>query len=405
MPGSLRARSSNLLLLETAAARAPAALHIELFTRMAEIPLFQPDAAPDALAPAAVIALRAAIASADAVLFSVPEYAHGLPGALKNALDWLVSGTELTGKPVALLNTSARSVYAQSSLREVLLTLGARFLDGACATIPVPAGAGDPRQLAADPALAAPLTAALQRLIEALRDPRATARQPIGPALLRWQPRPYPERRSFHGRYCRIEPLDPTAHGDELYATLCDPAHSALFTYLLTELPATREEWQQRLARYASSRDPLYFTLFNEQDRVAGIASYLRIVPEHGVIEVGHIHLSPSLQQTRAATEFQYLLMRHAFEDLGYRRYEWKCDALNLPSRRAAQRLGFRFEGIFLKAIVYKGRSRDTAWYSITDDEWPTVRQGCERWLAPENFDSHGQQLRPLAAFRQQPDL
>jgi RimJ/RimL family protein N-acetyltransferase len=126
----------------------------------------------------------------------------------------------------------------------------------------------------------------------------------------------------------------------------------------------------------------------------------LRIAPEHGSIEIGHIHLSPQLQQTRAATEIQYLLMRHAFDDLGYRRYEWKCDALNAPSQRAALRLGFRFEGIFLNAIVYKQRSRDTAWFSITDDEWPLVRRGFELWLAPENFDAEGRQLHSLASLR-----
>jgi RimJ/RimL family protein N-acetyltransferase len=219
-----------------------------------------------------------------------------------------------------------------------------------------------------------------------------------------WQPRPHPERRSFAGRYCRIEPVDPAAHATPLYEALCDPANHALWTYLPTSRPARRDEWQQRLESYAASRDPLYFTVFNEQGRAAGITSYLRIVPEHGVIEVGHIHLSPWLQQSRAATEFQYLLMRHAFEDLGYRRYEWKCDSLNAPSRRAALRLGFRFEGIFLKAIIYKGRSRDTAWYSIVDEEWPGIQQGFEAWLAPENFDGNGRQLRSLAGLRDQPE-
>jgi RimJ/RimL family protein N-acetyltransferase len=233
--------------------------------------------------------------------------------------------------------------------------------------------------------------------------PGAT-KQPVGPPLPDWQPRPHPEPRSFAGRYCRIAPIDPAAHATPLYETLCDPRRDALWTYLLTNPPATPEEWQQRVESYSASRDPIYFTLFDEEGRAAGIASYLRIVPEHGVIEVGHIHLSPWLQQTRAATEFQYLLMRHAFDDLGYRRYEWKCDSLNAPSRRAALRLGFRYEGIFLKAIVYKGRSRDTAWYSIVDEEWPAVRQAFEAWLDPENFTSDGRQLRSLASLRQQPE-
>jgi RimJ/RimL family protein N-acetyltransferase len=231
--------------------------------------------------------------------------------------------------------------------------------------------------------------------------PPAAAR-PVGPQVSNWQPRPHPERRNFTGRYCRIEPLDPAAHATPLYETLCDPANDAFWTYLLTDPPTTPDQWQQRLVNYTLFRDPRYFTLFNEEGRAAGITSYLRIVPEHGVIEVGHIHLSPWLQQTRAATEFQYLLMRHAFDDLGYRRYEWKCDSLNAPSRRAALRLGFRFEGIFRKAIVYKGRSRDTAWYSIVDDEWAAVRQVFEAWLAPENFTSDGRQLRSLASLRPQ---
>ena len=234
--------------------------------------------------------------------------------------------------------------------------------------------------------------------------PEHAAAQPVGPPVPNWQPRPYPEHRSFAGHYCRIEPIDPAVHATSLYEVLCDPENDALWTYLPTSPPATTDEWQQRLHSYAASRDPLYFTLFNEQGRAAGIASYLRIAPEHGVIEVGHIHLSPWLQHTRAATEFQYLLMRHAFDDLGYRRYEWKCDSLNAPSRSAALRLGFLFEGIFRKAIVYKGRSRDTAWYSIVDEEWPTLRQAFEAWLSPENFDGSGRQLRSLAGLRQQPE-
>ncbi len=229
---------------------------------------------------------------------------------------------------------------------------------------------------------------------------KPTGSLPIGPALPGWQPRPLPQRRSFAGRYCTLEPLDPDAHGDALFAALCDPAHDTLWTYLLTEPARNLRQWQQRLSQYAVSRDPLYLCIRNEHGRPAGIASYLRIAPEHGSIEVGHIHLSPSLQQTRAATEFQSLLMQHAFDDLGYRRYEWKCDSLNASSRRAAPRLGFRFEGIFRKAIVYKERSRDTAWYSITDDEWPRVRAAFESWLAPSNFSSDGRQLQSLASFR-----
>jgi NAD(P)H-dependent FMN reductase/RimJ/RimL family protein N-acetyltransferase len=407
--GSLRARSTNLLLLETAAILAPAGLRLEIFPELGNIPLFNPDrsAKPgeNDEVPAAVAALRASIQEADAIIISTPEYAHGLPGALKNALDWLVSGIELTDKPVALFNASARSVYAQAALREVLVTLGTRFFDSACVTVPLLADARTRQQLAADPAVAAPITAALQWLATSITSrpaDAASALQPIGRPLRNWQPRPLPQRRSFQGRYSRIEPLDPTHHTEPLYAALCDASGAAAWTYLPANRPASIDEWRRRLEAYAASPDPLFFTLFDESGHPAGICAYLRIAPEHGSIEVGHIHLSAQLQQTRASTEIQYLLMRHAFDDLGYRRYEWKCDALNAPSRRAALRLGFRFEGIFLNAIVYKQRSRDTAWFSITDDEWPQVRRALEAWLAPENFDADGRQLHSLPTLRPQ---
>jgi NAD(P)H-dependent FMN reductase/RimJ/RimL family protein N-acetyltransferase len=405
--GSLRARSTNLLLLETAALLASADLRLEIFPELGNIPLFNPDRND---LPPAVATLRASIQAVDAIILSTPEYAHGLPGALKNALDWLVSGIELTDKPVVLFNASPRSVYAQAALREVLVTMGARFIDDACVTVPLTADMRTPQQLAADPAIAQPIAAALQRLsadITALAaNLAAAASEPLGRALPNWQPRPLPERRSIRGRYSRIEPLDPVRHAEPLYAPLCNDSGADGFTYLPANPPADRNEWRSRLDTYAASHaaspDPLFFTLFDESGHPAGICAYLRIAPEHGSIEVGHIHLSPQLQRTRAATEIQYLLMRHAFDDLGYRRYEWKCDALNAPSRRAALRLGFRFEGIFLNAIVYRQRSRDTAWFSITDDEWPHVRRGFEAWLAPTNFDAEGRQLHSFASLRAQ---
>jgi NAD(P)H-dependent FMN reductase/RimJ/RimL family protein N-acetyltransferase len=401
IPGSLRARSTNLLLLETAALLAGADVHLEIFTELGNIPLFTPDRTD---LPPAVAALRTSIQHAAAIIVSAPEYAHGLPGALKNALDWLVSGIELTGKPVALFNASARSVYAQAALREVLVTMGARFLDQSCVTVSLTADSRTRQRLAADPAIASPIAAALHSLATSIaalqQNSPAAASQPTGPALPNWQPRPVPEHRSLRGRYCGIEPLDAAKHADALYASLCTPSGSSGFTYLPANPPANMDEWRSRLETYAASWDPLFFTLFDEAGDAAGICALLRIAPEHGSIEIGYIHLSPQLQQTRAATEFQYLMMRYAFEDLGYRRYEWKCDALNAPSRRAALRLGFRFEGIFLNGIVYKQRSRDTAWFSITDDEWPHVRRGFERWLAPENFDAEGRQLHSLASLR-----
>ena len=403
IPGSLRASSTNLLLLETAALLALPQAQLEIFTRLADIPPFPPDTPPDA-PPNAVTALRYAIAVADAVVFSVPEYAHGLPGALKNALDWLVDGIEFTHKPVALFNASARSVYAQAGLRETLITMGADFLNDAGLTIPLTGDARSPQQLAADSAIAASITAALQRLVARLttmaKQSAEEPSQPLGRAMPHWQPRPLPQRRSFRGRYSHIEPLDANLHAEDLYDSLCTGSGIAGFTYLPANPPASMEEWRRRLEKHAASQDPLFFTLFDETGRAAGLCAYLRIAPEHGSLEIGHIHLGPTLQQTRAATEIQYLLMRHAFDDLGYRRYEWKCDALNAPSRRAALRLGFRFEGIFLYAVVYKQRSRDTAWFSVIDEEWPRVRRGFEAWLAPENFDAEGRQLHSLASLQ-----
>jgi NAD(P)H-dependent FMN reductase/RimJ/RimL family protein N-acetyltransferase len=406
IPGSLRARSTNLLLLDSAAVLANSdmagtEMSLKIFPDLGSIPLFNPDRID---LPPAIATLRASILAAHAVIFSTPEYAHGLPGALKNALDWLVSGIELTDKPVVLFNASPRSIYAQAALREVLVTLGARMLEDACVTIPLAADSRTSQQLVTDAAIAQPIAAALQRLAASITalaaNSAGAASQPLGRALPHWQPRPLPDRRSFQGLYSHIEPLDPVRHGEQLYAALCNESGAAAWTYLPANPSADRNEWHARLENYAASRDPLFFTLFEEGGHAAGICAYLRIAPEHGSIEIGHIHLSPQLQQTRAATEIQYLLMRHAFDDLGYRRYEWKCDALNAPSRRAAMRLGFRFEGIFFNAIVYKQRSRDTAWFSIKDDEWPRVRRGFEVWLAPENFDAEGRQLHSLASLR-----
>lgn len=146
--------------------------------------------------------------------------------------------------------------------------------------------------------------------------------------------------------------------------------------------------------------DPLFYAILDKKtEKAVGLASYLRIQPKVGVLEVGHIHYSPLLQKTPLATEAMFLLMRRAFDELGYRRYEWKCDALNAGSRKAALRLGFTFEGIFRQASVYKGRSRDTAWYSVIDREWPALKEAHEAWLSPENFDAQGRQLARLSTF------
>jgi RimJ/RimL family protein N-acetyltransferase len=173
------------------------------------------------------------------------------------------------------------------------------------------------------------------------------------------------------------------------------------WTYLFTQRPASAPEFHTYLTKLERSEDPLHFAIVEAQSgQAVGTAALMRIEPVHGVIEVGSITFSPRLKQTRAATESMYLLMHRAFDELGYRRYEWKCDSLNAPSRAAALRYGFTFEGIFRNALVYKGRSRDTAWYSITDGEWPRVRAAFEAWLDPANFDAGGRQKRRLSELR-----
>jgi len=173
------------------------------------------------------------------------------------------------------------------------------------------------------------------------------------------------------------------------------------WTYLFDERPEREEDFDSYLTQLASSEDPLHFAIIESRSKSAlGTAALARIEPVHGSIEVGGITFAPRLQRTAAGTESMYLLMRLAFDELGYRRYEWKCDSLNAPSRAAADRYGFTFEGIFRNAVVYKGRSRDTAWYAITDQEWPRVRSAFEAWLDPANFDEHGCQKRRLQELR-----
>jgi RimJ/RimL family protein N-acetyltransferase len=225
--------------------------------------------------------------------------------------------------------------------------------------------------------------------------------QPIGPAVDNWSPRPRPQRADMVGRYCRLEPVNAQRHQTELFAAYMEAPDGRDWTYLFSERPHSPEDFQAYLAKLEKSDDPFHFTIIDTATgNAAGTAALMRIDPAHGVIEVGSITFSPRLKKTRAATESMYLMMRRAFDELGYRRYEWKCDSLNAPSRVAAARYGFTFEGIFRKAIVYKGRSRDTAWFSITVDEWPRVRAAFEAWLDPANFDASGHQKRSLADSR-----
>jgi RimJ/RimL family protein N-acetyltransferase len=195
-----------------------------------------------------------------------------------------------------------------------------------------------------------------------------------------------------------LRPVDAAADAGPLYAVSHPPdGDPAIWTYLPDGPYDSAEHLRQMLSWAETSDDPLYFTLRSPPDgRPLGMASYLRIKPEFGVIEIGHIWFGVPLQRTTAATEAIYLLARQVFDDLGYRRLEWKCNALNAASRRAAERFGFSFEGVFRNHQVVKGHNRDTAWYAITDEEWPAIRAAFQAWLRPENFDRDGLQKRPL---------
>jgi len=222
--------------------------------------------------------------------------------------------------------------------------------------------------------------------------------QPVGPPVPHWTARPRPAREPVAGHYCRLEPLDAERHGAELYAAFSQAPDGSDWTYTYAG-PFPDEASYLAYARTAQdSQDPQHYAVIDlASGRATGTLAAMRIDPANGVIEVGSVAYSRRLKRTPAATEAQYLLMRRAFDELGYRRYEWKCDSLNAPSRAAALRLGFQFEGIFRQAVVYKGRNRDTAWFSIIDSEWPAVRGGMEQWLAPDNFDAQGKQRRRLA--------
>ncbi|MDB5392184.1 MAG: N-acetyltransferase [Planctomycetaceae bacterium] len=221
--------------------------------------------------------------------------------------------------------------------------------------------------------------------------------QPIGFALPGWNSPSRPPRTSLHGQFCRLEPLDPARHAAELYSANALDADQRMWTYLAYGPFLTLESYAEWMHGVWQASDPIFYAIVDlKTNRPVGVASYLRIDPPNGSIEVGHLAFSPLLQRTPAATESMFLMMQHAF-DLGYRRYEWKCDALNLPSRNAAQRLGFLFEGLFRQAVVYKHRNRDTAWYSIIDREWPQLQTAFLQWLAPENFNASGEQKSRLS--------
>ncbi|MCP5374089.1 MAG: GNAT family N-acetyltransferase [Hyphomicrobiales bacterium] len=222
---------------------------------------------------------------------------------------------------------------------------------------------------------------------------------PIGPPVA-----PIAERRpgpvTLAGRHARVEPLDPPRHGPDLFEAIAG-ADPAMWTYMFFGPFAGRDAFMAWLAPQAGGEDPVEYAVVDAATgRAQGMVGLLRVVPQWATCEVGSIWYGPAVMRTPLSTEAMYLMARYVFEDLGYRRYEWKCDALNAPSRRAAERLGFRYEGLFRKHMVYKGRSRDTAWYAMTDDDWPTVKAALEAWLDPVNFDAEGRQVRALDALR-----
>jgi RimJ/RimL family protein N-acetyltransferase len=225
--------------------------------------------------------------------------------------------------------------------------------------------------------------------------------QVIGPPLPHWTPRPRPQRTAMRGRLCQLELLDAATHAHALHEAYGEDASGQNWTYLPYGPFPSPEAYVEWVRARETGDDPIFYAiLLAGSGRPVGVGSYLRIDPEMGSLEVGSLCYSPALQRSAASTEAMYLMMRRAFDELGYRRYEWKCDSLNAPSRRAAERLGFRYEGTFRQMMVLKQRSRDSAWYSILDSEWPALRTAFERWLDPGNFDATGAQRARLEDFR-----
>lgn len=225
---------------------------------------------------------------------------------------------------------------------------------------------------------------------------------PIGFEVNGIYPAERPERKVITGRYyVRLEPLDPAKHSESLYAA----SHRAedkddIWQYLIDSPCSDLASFVAQLERKAASEDPLFFAIVDlVSGKAQGHVALQRIDPIHRVIEIGNVLYGKSLQKTPGATEVQYLLMQYVFDVLSYRRYEWKCNSFNAPSRRAAERFGFSFEGIFRQHMIVRGRNRDTAWYSILDSEWPRQKAAFEAWLSPSNFDANGQQRKKLSDF------
>ena len=224
--------------------------------------------------------------------------------------------------------------------------------------------------------------------------------QPIGDALPNFKPGDLPKMERLEGRYVIVECLSKDKHGADLYEVYGPDSPANMWTYLFQNPVQSQEEWSALLDQMLAAQDRFYYAIVDkESGKALGTFALMRINRGSRVIEVGSVTYSPQLKRTRLATEAQYLLARYVFEELEYRRYEWKCDALNQPSRYAAERLGFIYEGTFRQAVVYKGRNRDTDWLAMIDRDWPAVKIRLEKWLSPDNFDENGQQIKALSDF------
>ncbi|MBR9651005.1 GNAT family N-acetyltransferase [Thalassovita aquimarina] len=222
-----------------------------------------------------------------------------------------------------------------------------------------------------------------------------TEQRKLGEAVPDWKPCPAPLGTVLEGRYARLEPLSAERHAALLFRAFED--HDAVWDYMGYGPFHSAAAYHRWVREMEAGDDPLFYAIQDvEAAAFGGVASFLRITPAMGVIELGHINLSPSLQKTRAATEAFFLMMQWAFDN-GYRRFEWKCDARNMGSRRAAQRLGLSFEGVFRQHMIVKGRNRDTAWFSATDKDWPALAEAFRVWLSPGNFDADGRQVESLS--------
>lgn len=222
--------------------------------------------------------------------------------------------------------------------------------------------------------------------------------QLVGLPVKNWQTPPLPPKTVMQGKHCRIEPFNLDDHHEDLFHAFKLDTQASNWTYLPYGPFSELADFKAWCENTCLGDDPLFHVVIdNKTNKAAGLASYLRITPDNGSIEVGHIHFSPLIQRTRVSTESMYLMMSRVFDELGYRRYEWKCNALNTPSCKAAERFGFQFEGIFRQATIVKNQNRDTAWFAIIDSDWAALKTGFQTWLADENFDNDERQIRPLS--------